>query len=133
MMRSTLTAMIAAVAITMAFTFSGGTASATSVPAVQGTPLDQSAMAAGEAAVRIEPAGYHRRYYGPRYRYPRYGYPHYYRGYYYPRMWWGVPGPVYVPPRPVYGGHCARWSNRCASRWGYRNRDYWGCMRYHGC
>lgn len=28
---------------------------------------------------------------------------------------------------------CSYWRNRCARNWGYRNRNYYGCMRYHGC
>jgi hypothetical protein len=130
MKRLTFSALFACFALAMAIIVTAGPASAASAPL-----LDPAApaMTAIPGTVTIEPAGYYRPYYGPRYRYPRYGYPHYYQGYYYPRVWWGVPGPVYVPPRPAYGGHCAKWNNRCANRWGYRNRDYWGCMRYHGC
>jgi hypothetical protein len=127
MTRLTLVALLSGFVMAMTLTASGGPAS--SAPAAIASAAAMSPVPAG---VTITPAGYHRPYYGPRYRYPRYGYPHYYRGYYYPRIWWGAPGPVYMPP-PGYGGYCARWSNRCASRWGYRNRDYRGCMRYHGC
>ncbi len=28
---------------------------------------------------------------------------------------------------------CSYWSDRCADNWGYRNNDYYGCLRYHGC
>lgn len=117
-------------ALAAALTIAAGTASA-----AMAAPADTPAMttARSTASVTIEPAGYYRPYYGPRYRYPRYGYPHYYRGYYYPRVWWGAP--AYVPPPRVVipAGRCARWANACAANWGYGNRDYYGCLRYHGC
>lgn len=28
---------------------------------------------------------------------------------------------------------CRYWSRRCGHNWGYHNRNYYGCMRYHGC
>jgi len=28
---------------------------------------------------------------------------------------------------------CRHWRHRCADNWGYRNRNYYGCLRYHGC
>jgi hypothetical protein len=43
------------------------------------------------------------------------------------------PQPYYYSPRPRYGGRCDYWSNMCARNWGYGNRNYYGCMRYHGC
>lgn len=84
------------------------------------------------------PYGYSFGYYGPGlsiYVGPR---PYYYGPYYYR---------PYYPPPPVYRyrpaprtysyrprtNRCGRWSNRCASRWGYGNRNYRGCMRYHRC
>lgn len=36
-------------------------------------------------------------------------------------------------PRRSYGSSCSYWSDRCADNWGYRNSDYYGCLRYHGC
>ena len=57
------------------------------------------------------------RYYGP------YNYQPYYAPYYRP----------YTYRRSYSGGRCARWSRRCAANWGYRNRNYYGCMRYHRC
>lgn len=40
----------------------------------------------------------------------------------------------YSPRRRHYGGsRCGYWSDRCADNWGYRNRNYYGCLRYHGC
>ncbi len=28
---------------------------------------------------------------------------------------------------------CRHWRHRCARNWGHGNRNYRGCMRYHGC
>lgn len=39
----------------------------------------------------------------------------------------------YYTPRRYYGGSCDYWAQMCASNWGYGNRNYYGCMRYHGC
>lgn len=85
-------------------------------------------------------------YYGPGVsfqigRYPGYyGYPYYYRPYYYsyrPRYYRSY---RYRPRsyrryryRRSYAGRCARWSRRCAANWGYRNSNYYGCMKYHRC
>jgi hypothetical protein len=41
--------------------------------------------------------------------------------------------PSYGYNRYYGGGSCSYWSRRCADNWGYRNSDYYGCMRYHGC
>jgi len=30
-------------------------------------------------------------------------------------------------------GRCAYWHRRCVANWGYRNSNYYGCMRYYGC
>ena len=70
-------------------------------------------------------------YVGPRPYYRPYR-PYYYRPYYAP------PPVVYRPYRyyggPVYGGgRCARWAARCSARWGVRNHNFRGCMRYHRC
>ena len=32
-----------------------------------------------------------------------------------------------------YGGRCQYWSNQCVRNWGYRNPNYFGCLRYHRC
>ena len=72
-------------------------------------------------------------YYGPGVsfhigRYPYYHYPYYYRPYYY--------RPYYYRSyryRRSYGSRCSYWSRRCVRNWGYRNRNYYGCMRHHGC
>ena len=85
-------------------------------------------------------------YFGYGYGYPRhryYGYGGYYGGYpYY--------GRDYYEPYPYYSRRyyrkrtyrkrnyrkrrsCRHWRNRCTDNWGYRNSDYYGCMRYHGC
>ena len=55
----------------------------------------------------------------PGYRYAPYRYYDYNRYY--------TPAPQYRP------GRCEYWSRRCAASWGYGNKDYRGCMRYHGC
>lgn len=63
-------------------------------------------------------------------RYPYYHYPYYYRPYYYSYRRY------YYRPRTYrrsYSGRCGYWSRRCAANWGYRNRNYYGCMRYHRC
>lgn len=64
-------------------------------------------------SIRVHPnPGY---YYGPRYR-PRPYRP--YRRYY---------------RRHAYPGVCARWRDACIANWGFRNPNYFGCMRHHGC
>lgn len=56
-------------------------------------------------ALRHYPYYYgHRSYYHRPYRYRRYGY-----------------------------GRCGKWRRRCAANWGYRNKNYYGCLRHHGC
>lgn len=57
---------------------------------------------------------YRDRYYGSRY----------YRPYTYSRPY------AYSRPGP---SRCGHWSSRCADNWGYGNRNWRGCMRYHGC
>ena len=66
--------------------------------------------------------------------YPYYRYPYYYRPYYY-RPYYSYRRPYYRPYtyRRSYSGRCGRWSRRCAANWGYKNRNYYGCMRYHRC
>lgn len=60
-------------------------------------------------------------------RYPYYGhYGPYYRPYYRPYRYRSY-------RRRSYGNRCARWSRRCSRNWGYRNRNYYGCMKYHHC
>ena len=84
-------------------------------------------------------------YYGPGVsfhvgRYPHYHYygPYHYRPYYYRPHYYSY-RPYYYRPytyrRRYYSGsrRCSRWSRRCARNWGYRNRNYYGCMRYHRC
>jgi hypothetical protein len=40
----------------------------------------------------------------------------------------------YGPPRASYRGRgCGNVDYQCRRNWGYRNSDYYGCMRYHGC
>ncbi len=92
------------------------------------------AFSAANEPAEARPYGYSFGYYGPGvsiYVGPR----PYYRPYYY----YGPP-PVYrYRPAPRYYSYraapsrCARWSNRCSRRWGYGNRNYRGCMRYHRC
>lgn len=61
-------------------------------------------------------------------------YPYYYRPYSY-RPYYSYRRPYYRPRtyRRSYSGRCGHWSRRCAANWGYRNRNYYGCMRYHRC
>ena len=72
-------------------------------------------------------------YYGPgvglRFgRYPRY----YYRPYRaYPYYYRPHRGYRYYAPRA--SRRCSYWRGRCARSWGYHNRNYYGCTRYHGC
>lgn len=77
----------------------------------------------------------HRRHRGGVYFYfgsPGY-YPYYHRPYYY--------SPYYYHPRPRYrrykryrrSGSCRYWRRQCGRNWGYRNSDFYGCLRYHGC
>lgn len=75
-------------------------------------------------------------YYGPGIgihvgRYPSYHYPYYY-GHYHYRPYYHHYRPYYYRRRS-YGSRCGYWSRRCARNWGYRNRNYYGCMRYHRC
>ncbi len=35
-------------------------------------------------------------------------------------------------PHPA-PGRCEYWHDQCVKNWGYRNPDYHGCMRHHGC
>jgi len=67
-------------------------------------------------------------YIGPRPYYRPY---RYYRPYYAPRAYYR---PYRYYRGPVYGGgRCVRWGERCAARWGVRNYNFRGCMRYHRC
>lgn len=69
-------------------------------------------------------------HYGRGYRH----YPRYRNRYYAPRRYYYR----YYVPRPrarrLYrqSNRHAYWSRRCAANWGYRNSNYYGCMRYHG-
>lgn len=91
------------------------------------------AVSAATKPAEARPYGYSFGYYGPGvsiYVGPR----PYYRPYYY------SPPPVYrYRPAPRYyryraaPSRCTHWSNRCSRRWGYGNRNYRGCMRYHRC
>lgn len=65
--------------------------------------------------------------YGPYRYYDRYGPYRYYDRYYYERR------PYYSVPRSYRTRQCTYWSERCVRRWGYGNKNYRGCMRYHGC
>jgi len=77
----------------------------------------------------------HRYYgYGGYYGYPYYygGYPYYYDSYpYYSRRYYRKRS--YRKRRSYRGRSCRHWKSRCTDNWGYRNSDYYGCMRYHGC
>lgn len=39
----------------------------------------------------------------------------------------------YYPRRSYRRRGCGYWSDQCARNWGYRNNNYYGCLRYHGC
>jgi hypothetical protein len=45
----------------------------------------------------------------------------------------------FYDPYPYYyddvfpAGRCAYWHRRCVQNWGYRNNNYYGCMRYYDC
>ena len=70
--------------------------------------------------------GHRRRHRHRRYRRGSYVHPYLYTipyGYYYP----------YRSSRYYGSSRCRRWHRRCVRRWGYSNRNYRGCMRYHGC
>jgi hypothetical protein len=47
----------------------------------------------------------------------------------------GYDDDYYGPPRTRYyrSRDCGGVSYECRRSWGYRNSDYYGCMRYHGC
>jgi hypothetical protein len=47
-------------------------------------------------------------------------------GYYAP-----APRHYYYAPRRY--GRCHYKARRCAARWGWHTRNYYGCMRYYGC
>jgi len=86
--------------------------------------LRQQHLQAGRAGT--SPHYYRHRHYGRRH-YRSHGlhigiYPF---GYYQPY--------AYSRPRYYSGGSCGYWSRRCAANWGWRNGNYYGCMRYHGC
>lgn len=77
---------------------------------------------------------YHRRHarrgHRRRHRHRRYR-----RGYVHPYLY-SIPYGYYYPyrSRRYYGSsRCGRWHRRCVRNWGYSNRNYRGCMRYHGC
>ncbi|MGD9868959.1 MAG: hypothetical protein AB7U38_13255 [Hyphomicrobiales bacterium] len=82
-------------------------------------------------SIQIGPGGFGL-YSGPRYYGPRY-----YQPYYAPRPYYYVPPPpvYYTPPAasPYGSGHCAYYADACARNWGWRNNNWYGCMRYHGC
>lgn len=40
---------------------------------------------------------------------------------------------VSAPASTIAYRSCYSWGQRCARRWGYSNRNYFGCLRYHGC
>lgn len=70
--------------------------------------------------------GHRRRHRHRRYRRGIYVRPYLYTipyGYYYP----------YRSRRYYRSSRCRRWHRRCVRNWGYSNRNYRGCMRYHGC
>ena len=94
-------------------------------------PALQSSVAANSDIIEVTRRR-HRHSRGPRFRFyfgPSYYSPYYYRPYYY--------RPYYYRPYSYrssrYGSRCSYWRSRCAENWGYRNNDYYGCLRYHRC
>ncbi|MFO1090761.1 MAG: hypothetical protein U1E46_14415 [Hyphomicrobiales bacterium] len=110
-----------------------GSASAYAAP----LPVPETAVqtAAGTQVQQVAYYGWDQHRDGPRYRYRNGPYRHYYHGYYYRTPWWTVPGVGVgvVVPGVTAGGRCNTWAHRCANRYGWRNHDWRGCMRYHGC
>ena len=46
----------------------------------------------------------------------------------------GYDDDYYGPPRASYRGRgCRSVARECGRNWGYRNSDYYGCLRYPGC
>jgi len=93
-------------------------ASALATPA-QMLALDQHVSASQQRNLSKADVRFHL-YLGPRHRYYRryhyYRYRPYRRRYYYRRH-----------------RSCSYWRRQCIRNWGYGNRNYYGCMRYHGC
>lgn len=63
---------------------------------------------------------------------------HHYRGPYYHRRHYSGYRPYrYRRYRHVRryrrARRCGYWRDRCAVNWGWRNPDYYGCLRYYGC
>ena len=81
---------------------------------------------------------HHRRYKRRRARVHIGFYPYYYGGYYpyyyggYAPYYYGTPT-YYTPRRRYRRSGCGYWRRQCRANWGYRNSDYYGCLRYHGC
>ncbi len=78
---------------------------------------------------------YHRRLARRRHR-RRHRHRRYRRGIYVQPYLYTIPLGYYYPyrSRRYYGSsRCSRWHRRCVRNWGYSNRNYRGCMRYHGC
>jgi hypothetical protein len=71
----------------------------------------------------------HRRYYDYDDDFSSYG------GFYYglPALAFSFGGYYSQPYLGDSGGSCSYWRNQCARNWGYRNRNYYGCLRYQGC
>ena len=90
----------------------------------------------------IYPRFYRRGWHGHRYRRAYGPYRYRYHGWYYRRPWWIASGYSRRYPRHAYyydryevrrGGRCDYWARQCGRNWGYRNPDFYGCMRYHRC
>lgn len=77
---------------------------------------------------------YNRGRHGDRHRNRRGRYTHYHNGWWYAIPWWlSIVSRLDDDRRYSGSERCEHWSNRCADNWGYRNNDYWGCMRYYDC
>lgn len=44
-----------------------------------------------------------------------------------------VPRSYYYDDGPTHGSSCNYWHRRCVDSWGYGNKNYRGCLRYHRC
>jgi hypothetical protein len=111
-----LTPLITTFLFVLAFAIAGARdlQAATPIAAPAQTLAHQVASLASNGHVTKADFRFHL-YIGPRHRYYR---PYYRRKRYYRRR---------------RHGRCGYWRKRCIRNWGYRNKDYYGCMRYHDC
>ena len=115
----------AAVAVGLSLSAAGGATAGAVMQPGEARAVQQQAGA--ENGTALQQVSRRRRYWG-RYRHRHYRRPYF--GFYfgYPRYYG-----YYRPYRYRYAGQCSYWHRRCVNNWGYRNSNYYGCMRYHGC